>query len=181
MSDTIQVNEIKLDRLRNHLKNGGSHQEAEISKLIKVSSSQILKAYMDEAKKRWPELLSPEQEETKDEPNIERGEPTPEQVEKDVKAAAPKPVSTPAESASKTFYLKGDDGVTVTELEVDRETPSKIFLKRKVEREEVQILVKGQAATVDLNALRQMEPNHIVQPHGVAAYQLIALAELAKG
>lgn len=76
------------------------------------------------------------------------------------------------------FYV-GENNV-MRELEVLRIKGEKIYVQEKVEKDLVQIIVKGKVITVDCIALKKQPPTSVDPLLGVLAEQLLQAADLAR-
>ncbi len=87
-------------------------------------------------------------------------------------APAPQPQDAPT-----VYQLRGEDGI-VRDLEVVRQKGNRTVLALPVVRDLVDILVRGEEVTVDLEYLRKLDPDSL--HNEVRVSTLIAAAELAK-
>lgn len=80
--------------------------------------------------------------------------------------------------ATVEYKLKDENNI-LHDLEVFRERDNLIVLQRKLPKDLVTIIVRGEAVEIDLYRLRQMRPDEV--QHGVTVARLIELGEAAKG
>lgn len=93
--------------------------------------------------------------------------------------AALTPTATEAEESQPVVYqLRGTDGI-IRDLELVKQKGNRIILEVPVVKDLVDIVIKGDVVTVDLEVLKGLDRNSLY--NGVLVSTLLAAAELAKG
>ena len=194
-----EINSYKLGRLHAHLQRGGATDLETIKDVLKVSSEPLVIEYREALVAKYPEIYreaktssSEEGDAVSDEGTEEivigASEDEPEVVPAEPPASRPQPTPSPKpptnqapkKTTVKRYFLTDANG-TARELDLKSENSGGATFALKQPKDEVQILIKGQAVTIDLEDLRRRPADQPVAPYDIPASRLIALGELAKG
>jgi len=191
-----EINTYKLGRLHAHLQRGGDTDLETIKDVLKVSSEPLVIEYREALVAKYPEIYREAKvapvEGSEEAPVEETETPVAEEPEipveispvesKPAPAPAPKPApqKTPQKTIVKRYFLTDANG-TARELDLKSENSGGATFALKQPKDEVQIILKGQAVTIDLEDLRRRPADQPVAPYDIPASRLITLGELAKG
>ena len=164
MSNTT-IDKTKLAALHEHLQDGGDATSSGIKSIVGADAD--VAAYGAALAEEWPSDYG-------DEP-----EPAPAPAAKKAKRKVAKKKVTSVSGELEHIYV--DEFGVVHRLEVVKVTSDRVLLKKIIPKDLVEILIKGKAETIDLEVLRKLPGNSLVDPYDTSAATLIMLGELSKG
>lgn len=172
------INQVKLNRLKEHFNNDGAVTPAAVAKVLgaKAANVSFLRTYVEAAD---PGLLeefdtasaAPEPQAKAETPAVPQGSapnriPAPDEIQSQPESSLPvqkpeaqqssppaEPGATPPSAGALKFRLRKEDG-TASELRIVAQKGSTVILEAAPEVELVNVLVRGITLSVDLNDLK---------------------------